>query len=364
MFSHEVQILGLTRGSSIDIAVGSASVRFHQVDRSSISLPSDQVRSGELIKALAEFDPEAILVRGVGTAVAHDLIVRTSATVAFIIGGRLIGPELGHAQAVLVESAAQGRLYRVLNPWADRIMLPKLVDDAFFNDDFVEKTFDVVTVGSLTPWKNHRALVPLAEAGLRIAIIGDGSCRDELEQLFSPFQDQVWFAGRLTSSEVAYVLRAAKLMVHPSLSEGFPRAVAEGMAASLPVVALRGVVGAPLVSGRNGILVRERGLKQAVLALVADDERMNRMSANARLDAAEGFGERALEAAVVRVDWSLSQSVTGPPVGRRRTTYGRLSAGAFRWALRSRRWLSNRRQHLAGELSRGLTSGLRSRSRS
>ena len=68
--------------------------------------------------------------------------------------------------------------------------------------------------------------------------------------------DAVTFHGEVSSVEAAY--RRADALVHASLQEGFPNAVAEGMACGLPVVVSR-VSDLPLVvaEARNGFVCDE-----------------------------------------------------------------------------------------------------------
>jgi sugar transferase (PEP-CTERM/EpsH1 system associated) len=72
---------------------------------------------------------------------------------------------------------------------------------------------------------------------LRLAIVGDGPLRGELEALARrlDLQDATWFAGE--RSDVPALLRAMDLFVLPSLAEGISNTVLEAMAAGLPVIA-------------------------------------------------------------------------------------------------------------------------------
>lgn len=98
-------------------------------------------------------------------------------------------------------------------------------------------------VGELTHRKDVataiRALAELTEAApdARLLLIGEGDTELELRQLATECRlaDRVIFAG--FRSDVPALLAASDLLLHPSRVEGFGYAVAEGMAAGLPVVA-------------------------------------------------------------------------------------------------------------------------------
>lgn len=72
----------------------------------------------------------------------------------------------------------------------------------------------------------------------RLDLIGDGSARRQLEALVTELgmEQHVRFRGQLPRKEVYRELAGYDLMVHPSRAEGFGLAVAEGMAAGLPVL--------------------------------------------------------------------------------------------------------------------------------
>ncbi|MEO3812792.1 glycosyltransferase family 4 protein [Sphaerisporangium sp. B11E5] len=103
---------------------------------------------------------------------------------------------------------------------------------------------DAVMVGGLEDVKNHitvvrawpdvAALVP----GARLLIVGEGRRRDRLEAEAAALgvRHLVEFRGRVPHTLVPAVLTSARLLIHPSWSEGQPRAVLEGMACGLPVV--------------------------------------------------------------------------------------------------------------------------------
>ena len=104
-------------------------------------------------------------------------------------------------------------------------------------------------------------------------IVGDGPAKPALQDLCERLGllNDVVFAGE--RSDVKQVLHSLSLFVQPSLSEGFGIAIAEAMAAGLPVVA-SAVGGIPevVVHGQTGWLVPPgdpRALAQAIARCVA-----------------------------------------------------------------------------------------------
>jgi glycosyltransferase involved in cell wall biosynthesis len=91
-----------------------------------------------------------------------------------------------------------------------------------------------------------------------LVLVGDGSYRKLLEQETADLglQDQVLFAGLRPHEEMVQWICACNLVVHPSLSEGSPLPVYEGLACGRPVIASR-VGGIPelITSDNYGLLV-------------------------------------------------------------------------------------------------------------
>ena len=135
-------------------------------------------------------------------------------------------------------------------------------------------------VGSLSPEKNHGALIRLIGSlrgrgvAARLWLVGDGSERRAIEAAVraAGLDGLVWLAG--TSGDVAGLLAGADLLVLPSLTEGMPAAIIEAGLAGLPVVAYDvGGIDEVVRHGETGMLVAvgdERALADAVFQLAVD----------------------------------------------------------------------------------------------
>jgi len=162
----------------------------------------------------------------------------------------------------------------------------------------------VAIVGRLREEKGHRFLFE-AVARLRhqypsilLAVAGDGSLRQELEQLAVALgiADHVQFLGFRT--DVPEILAAADLFVMPSLSEGLGTAAIEASAAGRPIIASRiGGISDVIRDGRTGWLV-EAGdvaeLVRAVADVMSNPGLARRMAQAARRYAFQHFTLEAL----------------------------------------------------------------------
>jgi L-malate glycosyltransferase len=157
----------------------------------------------------------------------------------------------------------------------------------------------IVTVANLRAEKAHDVLLRAAarlspsHPELSFVIAGDGPRAAELRAMSERLgvADRVRFVGHV--DDVPSLLGAAQAFVLPSISEAFPNAVIEAMAAGLPVVA--SAVGGLLDlvdHGRTGLLVPPsdpEALAGAIAALVADPARAARIGAAAREDVASRY---------------------------------------------------------------------------
>jgi glycosyltransferase involved in cell wall biosynthesis len=122
----------------------------------------------------------------------------------------------------------------------------------------------IVTVADLYPVKNHKLLInafsrylTLAKDNTELTLIGDGSCRQDLEEQtrLLKIQDRVNFVGSVPHARVTPYLQNADLFCLSSFSEGLPFTVLEAMACGLPTVATNvGGVSEAVVDGKTGFL--------------------------------------------------------------------------------------------------------------
>ncbi len=147
-----------------------------------------------------------------------------------------------------------------------------------------------VNVAVMRPGKGHEDLLQAAarlpeDSCLRLVLVGDGENRASLERLVDQdprLTGRVRFAG--FRSDVATVLQAADLVVHPTHADALPTALIEALATGTPAVATR-VGGVPEVVGDAGELVEVgdvAALAATMDALARDPGRREELSARAR----------------------------------------------------------------------------------
>jgi glycosyltransferase involved in cell wall biosynthesis len=177
-------------------------------------------------------------------------------------------------------------------------------------------------VGRLDPQKGLPDLLKAAERVIarrpdwHLALAGDGPDRPWLLHVIkdrSALGDRVRWLGR--RDDVPGLLKAADLLVLPSLWEGMPNAVLEAMAARRAVVgtAVEGTEDL-VVSGQTGWLVPPRdpaALAYALEEAAADPDRLRRYGEAARLRVEGEFSLDAVVAAYERL-WATVLGIRLP----------------------------------------------------
>jgi glycosyltransferase involved in cell wall biosynthesis len=145
-------------------------------------------------------------------------------------------------------------------------------------------------VGNLSPRKAHSVLIeavtPLKQESpdlpWRLAIVGDGAERSKLEALIEAGQlhDRVQLLGART--DIPDLQAAADVFVLPSLWEGLPLALLEGMFGRNAVIASN-ISGIPeaVEHGKSGLLTPpgdQLALKESIRSVVSDAAYRNRLA--------------------------------------------------------------------------------------
>lgn len=205
----------------------------------------------------------------------------------------------GMAHAVVVQTE---RISRAFPSWLRRRMIiipngaPLPPSQARPGVPGQDGRFRVIGIGRLEHQKGFDLLIEAFAAIARrhpdwdLVIFGEGSERASLTALSERMgvATRVRLAGLTTSPETE--MTASHVIAFPSRYEGFPNALAEGVAAGLPAVAQIGVSGVEelVVEGRTGFLVGDGapGLADALNRLMTNPALREEMGREARRHAA------------------------------------------------------------------------------
>lgn len=153
-------------------------------------------------------------------------------------------------------------------------------------------------------------------APVRLALVGDGSLRPELEQLASSLgvTDHVWFAGY--REDVAPVAAGADIAVLTSDNEGTPVSLIEAAAAANPAVATAVGGVADVVTPETGILAPAgdaNALAAGIAKLASDADTRAHMGELARAHVRDRFSAERLTSDIDRLYRELIPDVTNEP---------------------------------------------------
>ncbi|MBF6648733.1 glycosyltransferase family 4 protein [Methylobacter sp. BlB1] len=131
----------------------------------------------------------------------------------------------------------------------------------------IEKDKIILNVGRLVEEKGQKylleALTKIKDTEWKIAILGDGPLYDQLKEQAEKLglSDRVIMPGVV--NEIDHWLTKASVFAFPSVSEGFPNALVEAMAAGLPCVSFDCDAGPRdiIIDGKNGYLVPVRDVE-------------------------------------------------------------------------------------------------------
>jgi glycosyltransferase involved in cell wall biosynthesis len=150
----------------------------------------------------------------------------------------------------------------------------------------------LLTVSRLAPEKNVGFLADVIEQfpGARLAVVGDGPQRAELERRFN---GSACFVGYLKGEDLASAYASADAFVYASETETMGNVVMESMAAGCPVIAPHaGGIPSLLAHGATGFLYQPGNLQEAVRLTrqVLDDRALHTRVVEAARHDAEGRG--------------------------------------------------------------------------
>jgi glycosyltransferase involved in cell wall biosynthesis len=154
-------------------------------------------------------------------------------------------------------------------------------------------------VGRLAPEKGIGGLKAVLDEipGLRLAIVGDGPARRDLEREFA--DTPTVFTGVRKGRDLAAAYASADAFVFPSTTETLGLSMLEALASGLPVIAARtGATGEVVSEGENGVLYEpgfSESLVSAVRKVVSDEDLRSSLARNARLSAEKRTWENATQ---------------------------------------------------------------------
>jgi glycosyltransferase involved in cell wall biosynthesis len=189
----------------------------------------------------------------------------------------------------------------------------------------VPRPLTLITVASLAcPYKRVDVLLHAARICIhsgfpvRVVVVGDGRCRNELEELAASLgiKDQVRFAGTVSAGDgVRSELDRADLFVLCSRPEGLPRAMIEAMARGLPCIGTNVGGIRQLLSPEEMVPCGDPDALASKLTEIGTDPRRLALLSERNLAAARAYHDRVLDPLRIRLYEQLRDRVVSSAVG-------------------------------------------------
>jgi len=218
----------------------------------------------------------------------------------------MLGEKIQHASFVATISEYNQTFLRSIYPniSAGKIKVVHCgIDPAKFQKPTqpITNSFNIICVGRLEKVKGHKYLIEACaqlknqNVDFRCYLVGDGELRSQIQRQINRLDliHQVKIIGFQPHQQVVELLAQADILVQPSLSEGIPVAVMEGMATGIPVVATS-VTGVPelVEDDTTGLLVPSQNsmaLAEAILKLYKSPELRKQLGKSGRAKVIEEF---------------------------------------------------------------------------
>lgn len=215
------------------------------------------------------------------------------------------------ADRVVVQTARAIALMRRRYRFSNFAVLPNPIDIPLLVPPVSKRARRILSVGTLGGSKNQQALIR-AFANIeerrewRLDLVGDGPERTNLELLADELgiRSSVTFHGQ--RSDVDTLLQDSRIFAFSSLTEGFPNALAEALAAGCACISYDCPTGPSelIEDGVNGLLVangEQIAFETALKRLVSDQGFQSHLAQNAR----ERIRRFAAEAVFTQLDHLL-----------------------------------------------------------
>lgn len=205
-----------------------------------------------LLKGIAGFDPDVIQMNGFNRPVNDriiDLFSHTAKTI-YYHGGPLKEKNIDNVDQLVVAHEIQAKTLGSLKT----AVIPHTVDPYYFMPmKHVDKTFDIISVGSFVHIKRHELLInALAQLRARAIIVGKIVSEEYYNRCVSladklGVRERVDIVPDVSPARLANYYRQSRILCHTSSTEAGPRVVLEAMSSGLPCV----VCGDDIYGARN-----------------------------------------------------------------------------------------------------------------
>ena len=190
------------------------------------------------------------------------------------------------------------------------LVIPNYVEtDRFVPNSDLNREYDILFVGRLTPQKNISSLLTaLLDFDAKTMIIGNGVLNNELQSCIDNSKNKIIWKGKVPNSELPIFMNRSSIFILPSLYEGHPKTLIEAMACGMPVIGADSPGIREMIDhGVNGYLCSTdpANIRKAIEQLLSNPDLRRTLGNNARQYAKENF---CLDR-IVEMEYDLYQEI-------------------------------------------------------
>lgn len=133
---------------------------------------------------------------------------------------------------------------RYFNPTCPIIYRPNWIDTNTFSPSSINKLYSSITVGRLSPQKNHMAILesiaskPRCTSLKPLLFVGKGPCRDSLIDFAFFHNIPLKIISSVPNESIVELLNMSHFYAHCSTFEGHPKALLEALSVGIPVLSI------------------------------------------------------------------------------------------------------------------------------
>ena len=186
-------------------------------------------------------------------------------------------------QLVAMSDFLQAEFYRNYKIKPAHI-IPTGINTSLYKTELIEKTIDILGVGSLSPLKQYDVFIDVIDAikkrmpNIRTEICGGGEEKDSLQKKIDShsLQENILLHGELPHAEVTIKMQQSKILLHTSMYEGFGNIYLEALYGGAHVIGFTKAMNEAI---KNWHVVRskEEMIEKAISLLTDNNTRYERV---------------------------------------------------------------------------------------
>jgi glycosyltransferase involved in cell wall biosynthesis len=208
---------------------------------------------------------------------------------------------------VITVTGSQSREFLIQNKSLDPkkvFILPNSIPIDDFTEKNVQKKYDLITLGRLSPEKGLLNLLEIVVIlrkflpNIKVGIAGKGPQMKVLLSKINQLQlkKNVFLLGYVESA--SYFLNSGKIFIATSFTEGLPRTVIQSMVGGVPVIASNvGDMSDLVINDKTGVLIENphdiSSFAESIIDILGNEKKYLKLSKECKIHSTKNYSHRA-----------------------------------------------------------------------